>query len=199
LDDFSEAERLFRASLAASPAKEFEREATLELGMILQQVGRKGEAAALFQQLLDAPTAEKLGPDRLAWLAEFQLGEEAVRRGGAGRQRADRHPPRQGMDADGVDALGPRIPRQVRARSGGSRVHRSVATGASTAYGAEAALRLGELLTESGKYDEAAKHLDDAAMRASSSELLGLRAHAYAGLARNAELKGDTWARCATT
>jgi tetratricopeptide (TPR) repeat protein len=50
---------------------------------------------------------------------------------------------------------------------------------------------LGELLTESGKYDEASKHLTDAASRAASPDLLALRAHAYAGLARNAELKGD--------
>jgi TolA-binding protein len=46
-------------------------------------------------------------------------------------------------------------------------------------------------LTQAGRFDEAAKHLNDAASRAAAPELLGLRAHAYAGLARNAEEKGD--------
>ncbi|MEI7901968.1 MAG: tetratricopeptide repeat protein, partial [bacterium] len=68
----------------------------------------------------------------------------------------------------------------------------ALGTEASTVYGAEAALRLGELLTEAGRFDEAFKYLNDAATRAASPDLLGLRANAYAGLARNAEQKGDS-------
>lgn len=189
--EFAEAEKLFLACLAAVPPKEFEREAMLELGMILQQVGRKPEAAAYFLKLLDAPIAEKLGADRLAWLAEFQLEQKQY---DAAAQAATT------LIAQNVDkgwkqtawTLVGRVHRAKAERDPAMHAFtEALATGASTAYGAEAALRLGELLTESGKYDAASVQLNDAATRAASPELLGLRAHAYAGLARNAELKGD--------
>jgi len=64
-------------------------------------------------------------------------------------------------------------------------------TGASTTFAAEAALRLGELLSEAGQYDEAATHLEDAARRAASPEMIATRARAYFALANNAEKKGD--------
>ena len=191
LNDFGEAERLFRACLAAAPSKEFEREAMLEMGMILQQVGRKGEAAALFQKLVDAPIAEKLGADRLAWLAEFQLEQKQL---DAAAQAANVLIALK-VDKGWTQTAWTLLGRVFRAKAERDpAVHaftEALATGATTAYGAEAALRLGELLSESGKYDEAFKQLNDAATRAASPELLGLRARAYEGLARNAELKGD--------
>jgi tetratricopeptide (TPR) repeat protein len=189
--DAVEAEKLYRACLAAAPAKEFEREATLELGVLLQDAGRKDEAAELFQKLLDAPVTDKLGPDRLAWLAEFQLEQKRPDAAAKAANALLALKPDKGWTQTAWTLLG----RGHRAK--GERdpaIHafaEALNTGASTVYGAEAALRLGELLTEAGRFDEAAGHLNDAASRASSPELLGLRAHAYAGLARNAERKGD--------
>lgn len=189
--ELAEAEKFFREALAASPAKEFEREAMLELGMILQQVGRKSEAAELFQRLLDAPIAEKLGADRLAWLAEFQLEQTQPDAALKAAQSLIALKPDKGWMQTAWTVVG-RVHRGKGERD--PAIHaftEALGTGASTVYGAEAALRLGELLTEAGRFDEAAKHLNDAALRAASPELLALRAHAYAGLARNAELKGD--------
>lgn len=189
--EFAEAEKLYLACLASAPAKEVEREAMLELGMLLQQVGRKAEAATYFQKLLDAPIAEKLGADRLAWLAEFQLEQKQVDAAAQAARTLIGQDVDKGWKQTAWTLLG-RVHRAKSERDAAMHAFaEALGTGASTAYGAEAALRLGELLTESGKYDEAHKHLNDAAARASSPELLGLRAHAYAGLARNAELKGD--------
>ena len=189
--EFAESEKQFRACLAAAPSKEYEREAMLELGMILQQLDRKAEAATYFQKLLDAPIAEKLGADRLAWLAEFQFGQKLY---DAAAQAANTLIA-QNVDKGWKQTAWTLLGRVHRAKSERDpAIHaftQALETGASTSFGAEAALRLGELLTESGKYDEAFKRLNDAAVRASTPELLGLRAHAYAGLARNAELKGD--------
>jgi len=190
-EDPVEAEKYFRACLAATPSKEFEREAMLDLGMILQQAGRKTEAAELFQKLLDAPIAEKLGPDRLAWLAEFQLEQKQPDAAVKAANTLIGLNPDKGWVQTAWTVLG-RVYRSKNERD--PAIHafsEALGTGASTPYGAEAALRLGELLTDAGKFDEAGKHLDDAATRAATPELLGLRAHAYAGLARNAELKGD--------
>lgn len=189
--EFGEAEKLYRACLGASPAKEFEREAMLELGMILQQVDRKAEAAALFQKLLDAPIAEKLGADRLAWLAEFQFSQKLYDAAAQAANTLIAQDVDKGWKQTAWTILG-RVHRAKSERD--PAIHaftQALDTGASTPFGAEAALRLGELLTEAGQYDEAFKRLNDAALRASTPELLGLRANAYAGLARNAELKGD--------
>ncbi len=191
LDDPVEAEKLFKACLAANPSKEYERESMLELGMILQQGGRKVEAAELFQKLLDAPIAEKLGADRLAWLAEFQFEQKQPDAASKAANTLLALKPDKGWVQTAWTVLG-RVHRSKGERDPAIQAFtEALNAGASTAYGAEAALRLGELLTDAGKFDEASKHLNDAASRAASPELLGLRAHAYAGLARNAELKGD--------
>ncbi len=191
LGEIAEAEKLYLACLASAPPKEIEREAMLEFGILLQQAGRKADAAGYFQRLLDAPIAAKLGADRLAWLAEFQLDQKQF---DAAAQAANAL---IGQDADkgwkqtAWTLLG-RVHRAKSERDAAMRAFgEALNTGASTAYGAEAALRLGELLTECGKYDEAQERLNEAATRSAAPELLGLRAHAYAGLARNAALKGD--------
>ncbi len=191
VNDLAEAEKQLLACLAATPSKEFEREAMLELGMILQQVGRKAEAAALFQKLIDAPIAEKLGVDRLAWLAEFQLEQKQFDAAAQAANVMIALKPDKGWLQTAWTLAG-RVHRAKGERD--PAIHaftEALGTGASTVFGAEAALRLGELLTDAGRFDEAYKHLNDAATRAASPDLLGLRANAYAGLARNAELKGD--------
>ncbi|HRU70036.1 MAG TPA: tetratricopeptide repeat protein [Kiritimatiellia bacterium] len=189
--DRVEAEKLFRACLAATPPKEFERESMLELGLLLQEDGRKDEAAGLFQTLLDAPITDKLGPDRLAWLAEFQLEQKRFDAAAKAAHALLALKPNKGWMQTAWTVLG-RIHRAKEERDPAMHAFaEALATGASTAYGAEAALRLGELLTHAGRFDEAANHLNDAASRAAAPDLLGLRAHAYMGLARNAEAKGD--------
>lgn len=190
-NDAVEAEKLFLACLAATPSKEFEREAMLELGMLLQQAGRKPEAAALFQKLLDAPIAEKLGVDRLAWLSEFQLEQKQYDAAAQAANVMIALKPDKGWLQTAWTLVG-RVHRAKSERDPAIRAFtEALGTGATTVYGAEAALRLGELLTEAGRFDEAFKHLTDAAARAAAPDLLGLRANAYAGLARNAEQKGD--------
>ena len=191
LGEKTEAETLFRECLAATPAKEFEREAMLELGVLLQETGRRDEAAELFHKLLDAPVTNKLGADRLMWLAEFQLDQNRPDAAAKAANTLIALNPDKGWLQTAWTILG-RIHRTKGERDPAILAFtKALETGASTACGAEAALRLGELLSEAGRFDEAATHLNDAASRASSPELLGLRAHAYVGLARNAEQKGD--------
>ncbi len=187
----AEAEKLFRACLAASPPKEFEREAMLDLGLLLQEDGRNEEAAEIFQTLLDAPITERLGPDRLAWLAEFQLGQKRLDAAAKAANTLLSLKPDKGWVQTAWTLLG-RIHRAKEERDPAIHAFKeALASGASTAYGAEAALRLGEMLMQGGHFDEAANYFNDAAARASTPELLGLRVHAYMGLARNAEAKGD--------
>ncbi len=189
--ELAEAEKMFRACLAAAPSKEFERETMLDLGMILQKVDRRAEAADLFQKLLDAPITERLGADRLAWLAEFQIENKQPEAAAKAARALLALKPDKGWTQTAWTLLG-RIHRDKGERDPAIQAFsEALATGAATAYGAEAALRLGELLTDAGRFEEAANHLNDAATRAAAPELTGLRARAYAGLARNAEAQGD--------
>ena len=189
--ELAEAEKLFRACLAANPPKEFEREAMLDLGLLLQQGGRKAEAADLFQKLLDAPITERLGADRLAWLAEFQHEQKQPEAAAKAARALLALQPDKGWAQTAWTVLG-RIHRDKGERDPAMHAFgEALATGASTAYGAEAALRLGELLTGAGRFDEAETRLNDAATRAAAPDLIGLRARAYVGLARNAETRGD--------
>jgi TolA-binding protein len=191
LNDVVEAEKMFRASLTAQPSKEFERECTLELGLLLQSINKGDEAAQLFNKLLDSNVSEKLGEDKLAWLAEFQHRNKQYESASKASYVLIKMKPDKGWVQTAWTILG-RVHRDKGERDPAIYAfQQAVATGATTEYGAEAALRLGELLTDSGRYDEAEKSLIDAASRSSTPEMLGMRARAYSGLARNAELKGD--------
>ncbi len=186
-----EAEKFYRASLASTPAKEFEREATLELGLLLQDLGRKEEAAELFQTLLDAPVTDKMGADRLAWLAEFQYVQNRLDAAARAAGALLALKPDKGWQQTAWTIMG-RIHRDKGERDPAMNAFReAIETGASTKYGAEAALYLGELLTASGRFDEARERLTDASLRASTPELLAVRSRAYAALARNFEQQGD--------
>jgi TolA-binding protein len=192
LDEIAEAEKMYLAALAATPSKEFEREIMLELGTILLNAGRKADAANYFRQLLDAPIAEKIGVDRLAWLAEFDCSQKqydnAIRAANVllALPAADK-----GWKQTAWTLIG-RARRTKNERDPAMQAFtEALATGASTVYGTEAALSLGELLTDAGKYDDAATRLNEAALRAAPQDQLRWRAMAYSGLARNAELKGD--------
>ncbi|MEI6644773.1 MAG: tetratricopeptide repeat protein [bacterium] len=186
-----EAEKMYRAALAAIPPKDVERETMLALGLLLLQNDRKSDAAHYFRILLDSPIAERLGPDRIAWLAEQDCEQgkfdDAI--------RATHVLLKMNLDK-GWKQTASTILGRVYLKKGDrdpamKAFAEAIATGATTVYGTEASLSLGEMLSDSGKYAEATTHLNDAATRASSQDQLPWRARAYAALARNAEQNKD--------
>jgi len=183
---------MYLAALAATPPKEFEREIMLELGVILLNAGRKADAANYFRHLLDAPIAERIGVDRLAWLAEFDCSQKQYDNAIHAANTLLALP---SADKGWKQTAWTLIGRARRAKNERDPAIQafteSLATGASTVFGTEAALGLGELLTDAGKHDDAAARLKEAALRAAPQDQLRWRALAYCGLARNAELKGD--------
>jgi TolA-binding protein len=186
-----EAEKMYRAALAATPPKDVERETMLALGLLMLQSDKKSEAADYFRILLDSPIVERLGPDRIAWLAEqdCEAGkfDESIR----ATQVLIKMNPDKGWAQTALTILG-RVHRKKGERDPAMKAFAdALATGATTSYGAEAALNLGEMLSDAGKYAEATTQLTDAATRASSQEQLPWRARAYAALARNAERNKD--------
>ncbi|MBP5509483.1 MAG: tetratricopeptide repeat protein [Kiritimatiellae bacterium] len=191
LNDFTEATKKFRDCLAAGPTKEIERETILQLGLLLYQQDKKDEAAKFFLKLLDAPFAQKMGVERLAWLASFELSQKAYEPALAAANALIGLKPDAGWLQTGW-ALAGNIHLARGERDAAAEAYReALKTGAATTYAAESALNLGRLLTERGEFEEARQFLADAAARAVSPEMIGIRARAYAALAENAEKKGD--------
>lgn len=189
--ELKDAEQSLRLVLAAHPSKEIEREANFLLGMVLQQTGREGEAAAVFQPLLDAPIRAKFSPERLCWLAEFQFGRGVWRESEEAARTLLAAAPDPGWQQAAWTLIGRAQRAQSHRDDAIAAFRRAVELSAETRFGAEAALRLGELLLDAGQTAEAESRLADAARRAASPELQSLRAHAYAALGRAAEGRGD--------
>jgi TolA-binding protein len=189
--DLGEAERLLRACLTGHPPDAIEREAGFLLGLVLQALGRDDDAAASFQPLLNAPLGEKFTVDRLNWLAEFQYARKAWPESeAAARSMLLRAPSPEWRQA--AFTLLARALQAQQKRDEAIAAHlQALAVEARTRYGAESALRLGELLLETGRVQEAEAQLKDAATRASTPELQHLRAYAYAALGQAAEQRGD--------
>lgn len=190
-NELVEAEKLYRAALASTPPKEVERETMLALGLLMLQTNKKSEAADLFRLLLDSPIVERLGPDRIAWLAE-QDGEagkfdEALR---ACAVLLKMNPDKGWKQT--AYAIQGRLYRKKGQRDPAMKAFtEALATGATTVYGTEAALNLGEMYSDVNKQAETLAYLTDAATRASSQDQLSWRARAYASLARHAERNND--------
>ncbi len=189
--ELAAAEKTVRACLAAHPPTAVEREATYLLGLILQAEGREEEAAAVFQPLLAAPIREKFAPERLAWLAEFQFGRQAFAESEAAARSLLEQAPSPEWRQVAWTLIGRSLSARRRPEEAIKAFGEALATGARTRHGAEAALRMGELLLAAGHVDEAEVRLRDAATRAVTPELLGIRAGAYAALGRAAEQRGD--------
>lgn len=191
LGEKREAEAAFKASLAAMPPDEIAREAKLELGVLLHAAGKNDEAAKYFGQLLSSSNASKLGGERLAWMAEFQLQmkrpEEALKSAEVLIASAKDDGWRQAaytLAGMAHEALG-------RNEAAAGQWRKALELTSKTKYAATAALRLGEMLSKAGKYDEAAGFLERAAAGAVTPELVALRARAYLALGKNAQARGD--------
>ncbi len=191
IGDTPEAERHFRAALAAKPSAEFEREAKLELAFILQKRGVDREAAELLAGLLDTKAVDRIPPTELAWISET-MGAYA---NPAAALTAAKIIETRRIDADwtqiGATLAGAAHEALGETDAAIAAYTRALATGARTASGAKAALALGRLETAQALFDEAKEHLAEAVERANSQDLLHTRVQAYVALAANEEARGD--------
>ncbi|MBM4162827.1 MAG: tetratricopeptide repeat protein [Lentisphaerae bacterium] len=179
----------FRAAIKTGLPDERLRDARLALGALLLQRQGAEEAATVFQPLLDASTRDALPPDHLAWLAEFHYSRGAFAEAElAARTLAGGN---HGLPwtQTGWALLGRALRAQKRAPDAIDAYTRAAAVTADTPHLPETLLRLGELLVDAGRLDEADTRLREAVAKTSAPEWQGLRAHAYAGLGRCAEAR----------
>jgi len=188
LQDAAESLRL---CLKAEPRKELAREAAFCLASVLQASGQAGEAAALFQSLVDSPLKDRFSPGLLEWMStqHYDKGDytNAVAAARLMVESASDAAWRQtgwclagrGLLASG-DAAGAKAAFEA-----------SLAADAATPFAPEASLRLGEIALGAGDAAGATARFSRAAELAVDETLLGVRARAYAGLARSAKAGGD--------
>ncbi len=185
--EFSAAEKRLRESLKWGPADDIRAEASFLLGLALQAQGRDAEAATCFQPLLAASsTSSKFTDDRLAWLSEFQFSRKQY----AAARDAAQELAKRSANKEWVQAGNTLAGRAYAALSDTNSAIAAFRLAADspvrTKYSSEAALRLGELLAAQGDdtaLAEAADYLGEAVARASSPELVAIRAKAYFALA----------------
>lgn len=192
--EYQPAEKYLRECLSGHPADEIRHEAEFLLGLTLQALGRYGEAATCFQPLLAGTTRAKFSDDRLAWLSEFQYsrGDFASARDAA-RELAARSTTKEWIQA--ANTLAGRAYLALSDTNNAIASYRLAADSVvNTKYSSEAALRLGELLVSLSTAEslaEATDYLNSAIQRASSQELIGIRAKAYYVLAECTEKRGN--------
>lgn len=185
-ENLQRAEQLLRTAVDRKLPESIDREARLQLGIVLFKLGREEEAAACFQPLLNLEMQQKIDPERLIWLAEFQLTRKNpqaaliaaqvlldkwpgdVRKQTAHALRAKAFE-QQGESAEAADEYRAALAINVRG-----------------SYAADAAYSLAEILFKDHKYGEAEGYYRTTADFTPASEQVALRARAYAGLMRTA-------------
>lgn len=187
----ADAEPALRAALAAQPPPELTQKIRLRLASALQKLGQPDEAAGLLQELVDSPARPELRPELMEWLAEYRIQRREFDRAVAPARlvaAATNNPSWQqiGWSLAGRAYLG-----QGRPADAEQAFTRALSAKATTPYGAEAALRLGEIAIARTNHAAAVRYLEQAAQLASDDRTLGIRVQAYAALGRSARARGD--------
>lgn len=190
-EQLADASEAFGAALGASPRKELARDAEFYLGVVLHESGKVDEAVERFLPLLSSPDRSKFTPQLLVWLAEHlsesERYEESIKAAGV-LLELNGEPQWQQMGWGLAGRSHAAKGDKDRAREAFTKC---LEAKAHTRFAGESALRLGEFALETGAVSNAAKYFTQAASLASDESLLGVRARAYAGLARTAKADGD--------
>ncbi len=189
-DDLPEAEKLFAAAIAAKPSPEFAREIQLERAYLLQKRGDAAGAVKAMADLLGTKAVDRLPDAELGWLAETALSQnlpDVARKAAETLEKRTSDPAWRQIAAE---LAGEALDGKGMGDAAAAAYRRALAVDVRTDRGAQAALRLGRYEMSMGRHAEAFKLLTEAANRAQTKELAGVRMHAYAALAANEDARG---------
>lgn len=186
-----DAENELRKSLKLLGSKEMQMDAQFYLAVVLHQLGKTGESADLFTSLLGTSVADKLTPVLLEWLSGYWYGKnDFMKARSCARMMLDKFPDKEWQQI-GWALTG----RSYLAEKNNAKAEEAYAKALSfeivTGYAPEAALRLGEIKLAAGVNDKAVECFEKAANISTGEETTGVRAHAYAGLAKAAQARDD--------
>ncbi len=186
------AEQELRKAIEAKPRPELAHRAQFRLAALLHRAKRADEAAALIQPLVGVSTELAANPGLVEWLARYRLDRQ---------EWAEAAKTALLLTGEGVQkpwpALGWYLAGRARAglpdRAGAIDAYtRASAENTAGPESAEAAQRLGDLLLEDKKYDEAATCFERAAAASSEAALAEVKARSMLGLGRIAEAR-EKW------
>ena len=185
-----DAEAEFRAAIAAKPTGDLLNKAQFRLALALQKLGKGDEAAALLQGLLQAPVKGELPPDLLEWMAEYRLEKKDYARAAEAARLIPENSKEPAWTQIGWALTGRAYLGEGRNADAEAAFQKALGAPANTAYGAEAALRLGELAAASTNHLAAVTYFEQAGKMAADDKLLPVRVQSYAGLGRVAKASG---------
>lgn len=187
----SDAGKKFREALERGVGRKTADDAKFRLATILKKKQEFDAAADLYQELLSSPVRKKFSESLLQWLAEYRYSKDMYDE----CSEAARTLVAAGSDPmwkqTGWCLLGRCMQKQGHTNAATSAFRRAVNQEGNSRFGAEAALRLGDIYASRENYADARTSYQRAARAASSERMLGIRANAYAGIARTWEAEGE--------
>ncbi len=187
----AEAEQAYRSSLKANPREDLRADIQLRLACLLKKQGKEADAAEILTGLLADPSRAAIPFALLQWLAEYhyrrQKYDGCVAAGRTLAERAREPALIQtgwALAGRGYWAKGDR-------KAAVEAFSNAMAVPAKTEFGAEAALRIGEIALELQDFKKAMDWFRQAAELAADDARIGIRARAYAGLGMAAKRAGQ--------
>lgn len=190
-DKPKDAEKGFRACLAAGPDADTEGLARLGLVLALQAQDRLDEAADQAALLLDSAESVVAHPSLIEWLVRHRLDQNRVRDAATAARALASYSTDASWRQIGCHHLGQAFEAMGRPEDAVVAYTSAIQQDAKTREGAEACLRLASLELAAGNAASASKRFAEAAESAATDDALDLRVRAYFGLAESAEAQKD--------
>ena len=187
----ADAETELRLALDSEPRADLDREARFHLGLVQRKLGKLDDSVSLLQPLLDSALSTKFTPALLQWMAEYQYENERYVEAQAASEALVASETNSARLHVGWALVGRSRLAQGNHATAATAFEAALEQESEGALSAESSLRLGNIRLKQGANAEAKTFFEQAASTASSRDMLGIRAHAYMGLARSSKALGE--------
>jgi TolA-binding protein len=189
-DQFADAEQALRSAMQRASRDDLRREATFQLGLVLQKLDRQADAAELLQKLLDSPLSGKFPPALLEWLSTHHGKKKAYDKAAAAAELLVKSTTEPAWLQAGWVLLARAEAARGRSDAAEISLKQALDVDVSTRYASEAALRMGDISLEKENAEAADTYFRLASDKADQQGGVAVRARAFFGLGRAAELGG---------
>lgn len=191
MKQYSASETALRSVISADTRQELKSEATFQLGLVLQKLDKHAEAADLFQQLLGSPLNNKFSPELLEWLATYYDKEKAYNKSAKAAELLIKQGQEPGWIQSGHVLYGRAMDKLGQKDKAAEAYKKALEEQVNTHYASEAALRLGDISIDNDNAEAATIYYKLATTKAPPDKEPSIRARAFYGLGRAAEMSGS--------
>ena len=180
---YEEAEPLLREAVEMATRDTLRRDATFQLGVVLQRLDQSTESAALLYDLIETPVRDRFPPALLEWLAAHHGAEEQYEQMVKVASLLMEHS-EPAWQQSGKTLLGRAYAALDEEAEAEEAWRGALDLDVRTTYAGEAALRLGLLFLSQELFDEARTYLQRVSGLATGSEADAVRARSLLGLGK---------------